>query len=71
MREHGQYPQHTLAPDPHQLELMLVPTGPPTRSPCLPIRASPMFVSFCPVCGGVHATKADYSACVRDHDRQR
>lgn len=70
MREHH-YPTHTLAPDPLQPELMLVPQRPPDRNPCLPIRASPVFTSCCPVCGGVHGTKADYRICVSEHDRQR
>lgn len=69
MLQQGHYPAHTLAPDPNQPELDLRPPDP--RRVCLPIRASPMFVTSCPVCGGVHPTKADYQACVRDHDRQR
>lgn len=65
----GHYPAHTLAPDPHQRELDLRPPDP--RRPCLPIRASPVFVSCCPCCGTVHVTKADYQACIATRDATR
>lgn len=68
-----QYPPHTLAPDPRQPELALTPPErPPDRRRCdFPIRASPVFTSCCPICGGVHGTQADYRRCVSEHDRHR
>ncbi len=51
------YPPHTLAPDPHQPELELVP---PARPPC-PTRK--LLADNCPHCGSVHLTKAETVAC--------
>lgn len=61
------YPQHTLAPDPLQPELPLRPPDP--QRTCLPIRASPFFVTSCPNCAQPHRAKADYQACVQDSRR--
>ena len=51
-----QYPQHTLAPDPHQLELRLMPVQ--AQAPTVRPYAAP-----CPYCAGVHLTRQSYEDC--------
>ena len=48
------YPQHTLAPDPHQSELDLRPQRCPTAR---------RFADMCPRCKGIHTSAADAEHC--------
>lgn len=47
------YPQHTLAPDPHQRDLPLQPPC-PTRK---------ILADSCPSCGSIHTSRAEAFAC--------
>lgn len=55
------YPVHTLAPDPHQLELKLRPPDRPR--PDYNARASPAKHVLCPHCGSVHNSQAEVLVC--------
>lgn len=56
------YPQHTLAPDPKQPELKLVP--PPDYAPPAPQGQRHSAPYHCTVCGSVHMNPADRFRCV-------
>lgn len=63
------YHPHTLAPDPHQLELRLVPPADAVerRKPLTAlIRGSPT-CSTCPYCHGRHADRASFTRCRLAH----
>lgn len=53
-RARTRYPPHTLAPDPHQLELSLRPMPCPTRR---------RFMDVCPRCRCLHSSPADAANC--------
>lgn len=52
-RQRTQYPPHTLAPDPHQMELNL--------RPCPTVRR---MADVCPHCHSVHLTLEERRACM-------
>jgi hypothetical protein len=54
---HPRYPPHTLAPDPRQPELALVPPRPV------------WFTTCCPRCASPHRTKAEYQDCIIESRR--